>query len=56
VLKAYKYRIYPNKEQTVQIAKAENTDSKNIRLLPFCLQPDFGIPERNLWEREKIYK
>ena len=30
MLKAYKYRIYPNNEQKVQIGK-------NIWLLPFCV-------------------
>ncbi len=32
MLKAYKYRIYPNSEQRTQIAKARNTGRFDSRL------------------------
>ena len=46
MLKAYKYRIYPNSEQRIQIAKT-------FGCCRFVYNQTIGISERNIREREK---
>ena len=39
---------------SLTVEGTKNSDCKNIWLLPFCLQSDIGISERNIREREKV--